>query len=110
MKILWLSRHSMTPDQESALRADYQFPVEVVHRNVTFPARSSEAVEQIIALASDEGIKHVAGVFPAHIAAKFAQDADDRDYHLLIPVSKPAPAVEGEVRGGGFVFSHWEMF
>lgn len=111
MKILWLSRHAMTPEQQSALQAEMEAPLEILHRNATFPASSMEALEMIISLAKVEGAAHVAGVFPAHIAAQYARWAEAWEYPmLLIPVSVPAPAVEGEARGGGFVFSHWEMF
>ena len=124
MKVLWLSRHEMTGEQMADLRrllekeglpdnAEFR----VVWVNMTFPAQSRDAVEQIRSTADREGFNClrdlaqergvIAGVFPAHIAARLA-----RSYNalpaVLVPVSVPAPATAGEIRGGGFAHSHWE--
>ena len=110
--VLWLSRHAMTPEQEQALRNEFDtLELVILQHNMTFPADSVRAVEEIVALAEREQAHVVAGVFPAHVAARFALRADAHNFPMLaLPVSVPAPAKEGEVRGGGFTFSHWEIF
>ena len=109
-KILWLSRHNLTMEQLSALKAEsLGNDLEVVHLNVTFPALGWEAADMIRDLLQQHGACHVAGVFPAHVACALVACAKDT-HTLWVPVSVPAPAVEGETRGGGFVFSHWEKF
>jgi hypothetical protein len=112
-KVLWLSRHPMVAEQLEALG-----DVEVVHLNVTFPAVGDEAAAGIRALAKEHGASTVAGVFPAHVvAALFNQCITagawndqfiPKGLKLMMPISVPAPAKDGEVRGGGFSFSHWE--
>lgn len=124
-KILWLSRHAMTKDQrEELIRRREIFswkareaPVEITHLNVTLPAHGYEAVRVILDLCKEHEAGVVAGVLPAHVVAAWMlrgvrcvprQFGDD--VALYLPVSIPAPAVEGETRGGGFVFSHWEAY
>ena len=124
MKALWLSRHEMTKEQLEDLShflapywwVDGQDLESVEHRNVTFPARSPEAVEAITKMVSelvgdDEAPLIVCGVFPAHIAGALTRLLNDGYVQalFLVPVSVPAPAKEGETRGGGFVHSHWEQ-
>lgn len=110
MKVLWLSRHEMTEQQQRALMELLEDSFEVTARNVTFPARATEAAREIISLAKGLEINVIAGVFPAHVAAQLALVASNANVEIFIPVAVPAPAKEGEVRGGGFEFSHWEMF
>lgn len=123
-KILWISRHAMTGEQKTALiqrREVFSWKareaVEIVHLNVTLPAHGYEAVRVILDLCKEHEAGVVAAVLPAHVAAAWIlrgvrcvprQFGDD--VALYLPVSVPAPAVEGETRGGGFVFSHWEVF
>jgi len=127
MRVVWLSRHEMTATQKESLAVMVREYVgstsldptlDIVQRNETFPAKSGLAVRRLREIAEEEGlfdarngVKGIfAGVLPAHIAARVAR----QDYGgirlptFLVPVSVPAPAVEGEVRGGGFVHSHWE--
>ena len=108
--ILWLSRHPMVAEQLEALG-----DVEVIHLNVTFPAKGYEAAQMIRELAKAHRVTEVAGVFPAHIVAALYEQCMGPDMLFIpsglkirMPVSVPAPAKEGEVRGNGFVFSHWE--
>lgn len=117
-KVLWLSRHAMTDEQQAELiariRSDYwdddMTPLhEIVQINVTLPAYGFNAVQEILNLCDQYGTRHVAAVLPAHVAAQWALN-HRREEVLWLPVSVPAPAVEGETRGGGFVFSHWEAF
>jgi hypothetical protein len=80
---------------------------------MTFQAHSGVAQSQIAELVwrkvlfddhSEYGV--VAGVFPAHVAVAISQLGVG--VPVFVPVSVPAPAAEGETRGGGFVHSHWE--
>lgn len=115
--VLWLSRHTMTPEQATDLRHMVGAHT-VLHQNVTFPAQGMEAATFIRTQAADAGCRLVAGVFPAHVVAALVEQClrvgpeDDlytpKGIMLLLPVSVPAPAREGEVRGGGFAHSHWE--
>ena len=116
-KILWLSRHEMSQEQQSALalqlgqvlRLEGAADIVVIHLNITFPALGWEAADLIRGLMDQHDCWDAAGVFPAHVAG--ALIACSRDAGTLwCPVSVPAPAVEGETRGGGFIFSHWERF
>ena len=124
-KILWLSRHAMTNEQREQLVSRRQTfswkareaSVEIVHLNVTLPAYGYEAVRVILDLCKEHEAGVVAAVLPAHVAAAWMvrgvrtvprQFGDD--VALYLPVSIPAPAAEGETRGGGFVFSHWETY
>lgn len=114
MTMLWLSRHEMTAEQRITL----PHGAEVIHLNVTYPALGSEAASMIRQLAKDHSVNYVSGVFPAHIVAALMRQcigpaADYESYvpkgmYILIPVSVPSPAREGEVRGGGFIHSHFE--
>lgn len=123
--VLWLSRHQMTEDQKNDLaqrltaldggQKILPSDLEIISKNVTFPAHSQDAVKLIRSLVEDLPVnssKHweykvVTGVFPSHIAARISQ-MNLNGVEYFIPVSVPAPAVEGEERGGGFVHSHWE--
>ena len=114
-RILWLSRHALTEEQKETLlieRRMVHWPsavqVEFIHLNITLPAFSGDAVQGILDLREDKGADVVSGVLPAHVAAQWMQM--EVKVPLYLPVSIPAPAVEGETRGGGFVFSHWEAF
>ena len=121
-KILWISRHAMTDAQREELtrrRPSWKTRegIEIVHLNVTLPAYGYEAVRVILDLCREHQAGVVAAVLPAHVAASWMvrgvrtvprQFGDD--VALYLPVSIPAPAVEGETRGGGFVFSHWEAY
>jgi hypothetical protein len=106
----------MTPEQLSDLN-NQSFIIceggaEVVSENMTFPARGEAAAEVIMAKAKQVGAEFVAGVFPAHVAVSLREvlGEEDNPLFLLCPVAVPAAAKEGEVRGGGFVHSHWELF
>jgi sugar/nucleoside kinase (ribokinase family) len=112
--ILWLSRHPMTEQQLEALGND----VVIKHLNVTFPAKGSEAAEHIHALAKEHGAKTVAAVLPAHVMSALYERClrlagwgtafEPVGLKIMSAVSVPAVAKEGETRGSGFVFSHWE--
>ena len=117
-KVLWLSRHAMTEEQREELiqrrrsvswRAATTPMHEIVHLNVTLPAYGHAAVRAILDLCEEHKADVVAGVLPAHVAACWMLRGIE-DVTLYLPVSAPAPAVEGETRGGGFVFSHWEAY
>ena len=118
-KVLFLSRHTMTAEQSTDLvnliirssPGEYT-SVEVITENMTFPARAEGASSVIMAKAKEVGAEYIAGVFPAHIAVELYRDLafNDNPLYMLCPVSVPAPAVEGETRGAGFVHSHWELF
>jgi hypothetical protein len=121
----------MTEEQSSSIN-DELIPatsLEVQHHNVTFPAHSEEAVNMILGMCNevkDADWIVVSGVFPAHIAAALAKARvasasrslqeeiyystgempKEFPYGVIVPVSVPAPALAGEVRG--FVHSHWE--
>ena len=122
----------MTDEQRGSLKdklepGDYMWISvdDVIHLNVTFEAESWKALEQIRMLCKkhlgSKDYRHIVlGVFPAHIAAAVVQQWHGPDsleniqfwdrVCLGIPVAIPAPAKEGEIRGGGFVHSHWEFF
>lgn len=138
MKVLWLSRHAMTAAQTDDLRATLGCEtVEVTPLNITFPARSADALQSLNQLVAQHdlyldswgpagknpppadggayGVRGaIAGVMPAHIAAAVARARYGNGVNgsisvpVLVPVSVPAPAAEGESRGGGFIHSHWE--
>jgi hypothetical protein len=120
IRVLWLSRHALLEEQLVALKA---YPcwsgneIDVVNVNFTFAAQSHAAVDQLIELIDEHGADMVAGVFPAHIAVRYLKQREQTRYRsngkylpeLALPVSVPAPAKEGELRGNGFTFSHWEF-
>lgn len=110
MKVLWVSRHEMTPEQRSGLagRLGLEVELEVVSVNITFPAHSDEAVPLLEAAVEQHECTVLAGVFPAHVAGALARRSGWQKIRAFVPVSVPAPAVEGQVRGGGFSHSHWE--
>ena len=69
-RVLWLSRHPMTAEQQSALAHQLLLEdMKIVTVNVTFVAKGSEAWRQIRNLCADYHTNIVAGVFPAHIVA-----------------------------------------
>jgi hypothetical protein len=116
--LFWMSRHEQSPEQYKSLVDDYadngiRFnSTEII--NATFPARSDELavyMDNLIQwgyLTPENSAIVIAGVFPAHIAVKLVSYCSDRGYKLSLPVSVPAPAKDGEVRGGGFIHNHWE--
>lgn len=107
MKILWISRHEMTADQREALSG--MEATEVIHLdNVTLPSLGKKAVAALLELAREHNADAIAAVLPAHVAAAWVMEYPL--VKLYLPVSVPAAAKEGEVRGGGFTFSHWECF
>lgn len=115
--VLWLSRHSLTTEQmeglEKASASILEFaPLDVVSENTTFSAHAEKAADEIIAIAQRHGVEIIAGVFPAHVAIELYRSLglNDAPMFMLCPVSVPAPAMEGETRGGGFIHSHWELF
>ena len=106
-KVLWLSRHELSGTQVSDLARESGYEVLSVDTdNVTYPARSADAVDDLVARST--GYDLVCGVFPAHIAAEIVR----RDIRgglpasFWVPVSTPAPASDGALRG--FQHSHWE--
>jgi hypothetical protein len=137
--VVWFSRHQMSTEQKESLenRLGSMFmDFEYISLNETFPAKSSEAISRICEVV--RGLREAnpstevmcAGVFPAHIAAALARatlfgisstlaEAEawnnggsyplSVDFRTYFPVSVPAPAVEGELRGSGFIHSHWEL-
>jgi hypothetical protein len=122
MKLLWLSRHEITEDQRSdllkAVEGHAYLPdceeVEIIHLNITFPAKSRDAVREIIALIEEHKPQLVSGVFPNHVVLRLSVELDDLQRYahelvplLVIPVSVPVQASEGQVRG--FAHSHWEF-
>lgn len=130
VKVIWFSRHTMTAEQKEDLAnhpvlkngMDSSTPpadLEVVSENLQFPADGMEAAKAILAKAEIEGAEYITGVFPAHIAVCISRMIHDKrcstHYSICVlrgaavPVSVPAPAVEGETRGGGFVHHHWEL-
>jgi hypothetical protein len=121
----------MTEEQSSSINEELiqATSLDVLHKNITFPAYSDGAVNMIIEMCNevkDADWIVVSGVFPAHIAAALAKarvasasrSLQEEIYHstgempqafpygVVVPVSVPAPAKDGEVRG--FVHSHWE--
>lgn len=119
--VFWASRHLMTDVQLLDLIATIDGEVTVISQNLTYPAESGQALAEITAAAQECGCTVIAGVFPAHVAAAVARRSATapeegwpewrhgyQGIHWIVPVSVPAPAKEGETRGGGFVHSHWE--
>jgi hypothetical protein len=104
-RVLWLSRHEMSDEQKDDI-AHIIGGAELVTMNVTYPAHSDDAVAEITALARARNCRWVCGVFPAHIAAAFARRQGWQALRVLVPVSIPVAAVEGQARG--FTHSHWE--
>ena len=116
IRVLWMSRHKITPEQESSLREEIlarelaEDVSEIVHLNLTFPAKGDEAATVIAETFREKGFGDddvLVGVFPAHVAVALWHG---RICNIALPVSVPAPAKEGEIRGEGFVHSHWEWF
>jgi hypothetical protein len=127
VKVLWLSRHPMTAEQLADLEAhphmkvgfssEQKVVLEMVQHNMMYPAIGYEAAEKILDVGSSYGANIIAGVFPAHVAVQLCRRNKWANAYtantlkgVMVPVSMPAPAVEGETRGGGFVHSHWEVF
>jgi hypothetical protein len=114
-KVLWLSRHEMTEEQRTDLNQLIQSNNdcelgEIVHLNHTFAAKGFEAAEEIATLAQQHEVQVVSGVFPAHVVVHIRLSLDrwiEESPMLVLPVSVPVPAVEGQVRG--FRHSHWEV-
>lgn len=123
MKVLWLSRHQLSADQVADLSVTLGFTVEVTTVNMTFPARSADAVRAIVE--ASKGFDIVCGVFPAHIAAAMQRESAypvgemamlhsgidltrpmSTALHAWTPVSMPVFAEDGTPRG--FNHSHWE--
>ena len=114
-KVLWISRHAMTEEQRADLQkrnwAITGGPIEVLHLdNITLPARGSEGARALLDLAREHQSTVIAAVLPAHVAAAWVMLEYTLEVMLYLPVSVPAAAKEGEVRGGGFTFSHWERY
>ena len=121
-KMAWFSRHQPTVQQQCAfmclqdVTGDDGYPSQglstchISSVNMVFPATSEAAAREIVAHAVEIGADCVGGVFPSHVAISLHEACKEVGLPLIIPVSVPAPAVEGEVRGGGFVHSHLELF
>lgn len=106
-KVLWLSRHALSTEQvEDLTRESGYEELTVTTVNMTYPARSGQAVGQIEAAAA--GFDLVAGVFPAHIAGEIVRRKFDGDGgpSFWVPVAVPIFAEDGAQRG--FQHSHWE--
>lgn len=112
-KCLWLSRHEPTAEQRLELGDD------VVIINATFAAEARTAAEEVLALATNTGAKVISGVFPAHVAVELIARNLRQDgvgdcswkpagFTLLLPVSVPVAASDGQVRG--FKHSHFERY
>lgn len=108
MRLLWASRHEMTAEQKSGLAERLGSELELVSVNITLPAHSDEAVPVLDSAVRQNECDVLAGVFPAHVAGALARRSGWQKVRAFVPVSVPAPAVEGQVRGGGFSHSHWE--
>ena len=109
-RVLWLSRHALTPAQSDDLTARLGFEPEIVTQNETYPAYSDNAVPFIHGLARTRNARTVCAVLPAHIAGAFARLlAKDRAFPLrvLVPVNKPA-AQGDDGKPRPFEHSHWE--
>jgi hypothetical protein len=105
----------MTEDQRADLQkrnwAITGGPIEVLHLdNITLPARGTEGARALLDLAREHQSTVIAAVLPAHVAAAWVMQEYTLEVMLYLPVSVPAAAKEGEVRGGGFTFSHWERY
>lgn len=118
-KVIFFSRHAMTVEQAVDLERQIMNAnpgeysgIEVLSKNVMFPALAEDACEMIMKRAKEVDAEYITGVFPAHVAVELYRNLgfNDNPLFMYCPVSLPAPAVEGETRGGGFVHSHWELF
>ena len=135
VKVAWFSHHPMTEDQVKSLE-EYLSPdhckVEVVQINMTFPASSEEAVEEIKkVMMRDSSENIIAGVFPAHVAGALARariynrnshayagyyylSEGDRPqtlpWRVVVPVTKRVPTEDAHelMHGLDEVHSHWE--
>jgi hypothetical protein len=112
VKVLWLSRHALSAEQlaDFARESGHELNMLAVSTaNMTFPAKSWEAVRHINEVATQGDFDVVCGVFPAHIAARFAAEqvgGKEGSYSVWVPVSVPKFAEDGTSRG--FEHSHWE--
>jgi len=115
MNVLWLSRHTMTTEQRASLFTLIGNDADVITVNLTFANDGRFAAQQICDVALARQCYIITGVMPAHVAVRLVECLDAlngesgaRRLSYCCPVSVASPAVEGEVRGGGFTHDHWE--
>ena len=98
IRVLWLSRHGMTPEQEESLREclgglgtkEYQaggVKLEVVMENITFPSDGAKAAMLAQKMALANKCMVLTGVFPAHVAGALVHLS--RDKTLIYPDGEP---------------------
>jgi len=117
MNILWLSRHGMTPAQQADLFSLVGNDADVITINMTFLNDGKSAAQQVCDAAQTNHCYVITGVMPAHVAVHLVRRIDELNegkwgaqrLSYFCPVSVASPAVEGEVRGGGFTHDHWEL-
>lgn len=113
-KVLWLSRHQMTPEQADGLCGIIGGDIEVIPENITWAAsadgnadRTRNAAEWRLIhlrLTSDgQRLSYVAGVFPP-VALEALKRGRPRTLRLLTPVSEQAP--ELRIGDGPIPFRH----
>ena len=113
-KVLWLSRHQMTPDQEASLRKIIGDEIEIISENVTWAASADGAADRVRNKAEwrllyrrltgdGQRLAYVAGVFPP-VALEALKRGRPRTLRLLTPVSEQAP--ELRVGDGPIPFRH----
>lgn len=119
MKVLWLSRHPMSTQQQvdllKVVRHSYRFTpafqpsaIQIITLNETLPVGKTEAFDTIKRLMDTHECEVLTGVFPAHIAADLAVRGyiNTRPWVAFLPVAIPQFAEDGSPRG--FAHSHWE--
>jgi len=107
----------MTPAQRADLFSLVGNEGHVITINMTFLNDGKSAALQICDAAQANHCNIITGVMPAHVAVHLVRRIDvlndgkwgAQRVSYYSPVSVAAPAVEGEVRGGGFVHDHWEL-
>lgn len=113
-KIMWLSRHQMTPEQAESLRAVVGDELDVISENITWSASADGNADRVRnaaewrlihrRLTSDgQRMAYVAGVFPP-VALEALKRGRPRSLRLLAPVSEQAP--ELRVGDGPIPFRH----
>ena len=101
-KILWASRHELTPEAEKALKEMFVLDgdeiVEIEHRDITWPAGACRCSR--LALKLEEQYDLITGVFPAQALEAFREE----EIEAWSPVSEPVKEPDtGRVREFRFV-------
>lgn len=113
-RIMWLSRHQMTPEQEESLRGIIGDELDVIVKNVTWAASADGNADRVRNAAEwrlihrrlttdGQRLAYVAGVFPP-VALEALKRGRPRTLRLLAPVSEQAP--ELRVGDGPIPFRH----